>query len=171
MLRCRTLLYNENDASFRQQWANKPMRVITLVGSIILVGLLSACQTTGEDGAEVEATDVSGDGAVAADAAGGGPGGLADDAVVRLQVEDYQKHLDEVILTYRFCVRASSLELDDGTSDPALVVERAQRRCEDEYRTAHRTAALLGDINRIDSLRAESQAAAMESLIASRAPS
>jgi hypothetical protein len=165
-------LFNENDASFRQQWTNKPMRALALVGSIILVGLLSACQTTDEDGAEaeIEATDASEDGAVAADA-GGGAGGLADDAVVRLEVEDYQEHLDEVILAYRFCVRASSLELDDGTSDPALVVDRAQRRCEDEYRTVHRTAALLGDINRIDSLRAESQAAAMESLMASRAPS
>jgi hypothetical protein len=165
------LVFNENDASFRQQWANKPMRALALVGSIILVGLLAACQTTDEGGAEVGATDASDDGAAAADAAGGGTGGLADDAVVRLQVEDYQQHLDEVILAYRFCVRASSLELDDGTSDPALVVERAQRRCEDEYRTVHRTAALLGDINRIDSLRAESQAAAMESLMASRAPS
>lgn len=138
------------------------MGLRSLLGIAIVAGLVSGCQTTGEEAGELP----EGDGVATA---GGGLGGLADDAVVRLQVEDYQKHLDEVILAYRFCVRASALELDDGSSAPDIIIDRAQRRCEDEYRTAHRTASLLGDIGRISSLRAESQAAAMESLMAHRA--
>ncbi|MGF1624834.1 MAG: hypothetical protein ACFCVH_08115 [Alphaproteobacteria bacterium] len=155
--------FKENDKiRFVNKRANKPMRALTLVGAVILMGLASACETTdaGLEPVDTTAGPVEGD-----------LGGLANDAVVRIQVEDYQKHLNEVILAYRFCVRASALELDDGSASPDLVIERAQRRCEDEYRTAHRTASLLGDIGRISSLRAESQAAAMESLMAARSPS
>lgn len=125
----------------------------------MLVALLSACQTT-EDGAATDGSDVT-----VPDA------GLANDAVVRLQVEDYQAHLNEIIHEYRFCVRATALEIDDGVSDPAAVIEQAQRRCEDEYRTVHRTASLLNDMDRISSLRAESQAAALDSLMTARSPS
>ena len=163
IFRCRTLLFKENDAGRSiNNRAKKPMRVTMLVGAVILVGLVSACQTTDEEAADVDATVAPADADL---------GGLANDAVVRLQVEDYQKHLDEVILAYRFCVRASALEMDDGSMDTGLLIERAQRRCEDEYRTAHRTASLLGDADRIGSLRAESQAAALESVMAARSPS
>jgi|HigsolmetaAR202D_1030399.scaffolds.fasta_scaffold63241_1 hypothetical protein len=145
------------------------MRLVSFLGIAVLAGLVTACQTTGDD-ADVAAVGTPVDGAGGAgDTAGGGLGGLADDAVVRLQVEDYQKHLDEVIIAYRFCVRASALELDDGSSDPELILDRAQRRCEDEYRTVHRTASLLNSIDRIANLRAESKQAALESLRAARA--
>lgn len=135
------------------------MRVSTLMGGVMLVALLSACQTT-EDGAASDGAEIA-----APDA------GLANDAVVRVQVEDYQLHLTEIIHEYRFCVRATALEIDDGVSDPAAVIDQAQRRCEDEYRTVHRTANLLNNMDRISSLRAESQAAALDALMSARAPS
>ena len=149
------------------------MRLTTIAAAAALLGLLSACETVGESGAAVD-QPLEGDSGLSAQpptVPGGGLGGLADDAVVRLQVEDYQTYLDQVVREYRFCVRATALEIDDGRTDPALIVDRAQRRCEDEYRTVHRTANLLGESETISSLRAESQAAAMESVVAGRAPS
>jgi len=134
------------------------MRITTMVGTVILAGMVAACETTGEDAAEGEAPPVAGD-------------GLANDAIITLQVEDYQRHLDQVIREYRFCVEAEALGIDDGSMDPAAVVEQAQRRCEDEYRTVHRTANLLGESSKIQSLRAESQAGALDAVAAARSPS
>ena len=132
------------------------MRTPNLASLILVAGLVSACETTDQAGDEGEFVQ---------------PGEAlpdAPDSIVRLQVEDYQQFLNQTIREYRFCVRSASLELDDGTSDPDIVVERAQRRCEHDYRTAHRTANLLGDLDQIETLREESRAAALESLIASR---
>ena len=135
------------------------MRITTMVGTVILMGMLAACETTGDDAAaEVEAPP----------GATGGAGGLADDAIITLQVEDYQQHLDQVIREYRFCVEAEALANDDGSMDPARVVELAQRSCEDEYRTVHRTANLLGENQKIQTLRAESQAGALDAVVAAR---
>ncbi|MEZ5669691.1 MAG: hypothetical protein R3F55_20080 [Alphaproteobacteria bacterium] len=150
----------------------RPMRTLHLAGILALTAMVSACETLGlsdetaADAGGTETADAVIEGAETDLARPGLPD--APDAIVRLQVEDYQQFLDQTIREYRFCVRSSALEIDDGTSSPEVIVERAQRRCEEEFRTAHRTANLLGDLNKVESLRAESRAAALESVIAGR---